>query len=380
MPFLPVWLRWRGLDETQIALIYAAPVFVRAIFTPVMTFMADRSGRPVTMLKRLAWASLLAALMLPFTGGFPTIFAAILVFTLFWMSVIPLTDTVALAGARAGRADYGRMRLWGSLGYVAMTLAGGALLELWGPQAALWLFLGAAAGVTLTVYGLPRDPHQGPAGNAAGPALQPPRPAELAQLAGTPKLWLFLAATSTIQSAHAVYYIFGTLHWTSIGISPAAIGLLWAVSVIGEIVLFAYAGAVSRRIGPAQLICLAGATAVVRWLFTAYDPPLPLLVLLQSLHGLTFGAAHLGAMQFLDRALPRRLAASGQGLYASITAGVVMGLASLAAGTLYGAYQGRAYLAMAVLAGVGLAAGALLLRRWDGGLILSPTEPAAAAE
>ncbi len=381
MPFLPVWLRWRGLDETQIAFIYAMPVFVRAIFTPAMTFLADRSGRPVTMLKAVAWASLLSALMLPLTGGFPTIFAVILLFTLFWMSVIPLTDAVALAGARAGRADYGRMRVWGSLSYIGMTAAGGAALQLWGPQAALWMFIGAAASVALTVYGLPRGGgYDRAVQDAPGLPLQRLRLADLAQLVRAPMLWLFFAATSTIQSAHALYYIFGTLHWTSIGISPAVIGLLWGVGVIAEIVLFAYAGWVGRWLGPAQLIGLAGAAAVLRWLFTAADPSLPLLFVLQSLHGLTFGAAHLGAMQFMGQALPHRLAASAQGLYASITAGVVMGLASLSAGPLYRAYGGRAYLAMAVLACIGLAASVALMRLWSGGLILSPREQPAAAE
>ena len=381
MPFLPVWLRWRGLDETQIALIYAMPVFVRAIFTPAMAFLADRSGRPVTMLKGLAWASLLSALILPFTGGFAAILAIILLFTLFWMSVVPLTEAVALSGARAGRADYGRMRLWGSFSYIAMTAAGGVALELWGPQAALWLFIGAAASVVLTVYGLPRGGgYDRAVEDVPGLSMQRLAIADLMQLVRAPMLWLFFAATSMIQSAHAVYYIFGTLHWTSVGISPAVIGLLWAVGVTAEIVLFAYAGWVGRWLGPSQLICLAGAMAVLRWVFTASDPSLPVLFVLQSLHGLTFGAAHLGAMQFMGRALPQRLAASAQGLYASITAGVVMGVASLASGPLYSAYAGRAYLAMAVLACAGLAASVLLMRQWRGGLIFIPREQPAAAE
>ena len=381
MPFLPVWLRWRGLDDTQIALIYAAPVFVRAIFTPAMTFLADRHGRPVTMLKGLAWASLLAALILPFTGSFLTIFAIILLFTLFWMSVIPLTEAVALSGARDGRGDYGLMRLWGSFGYIAMTAGGGLALQLWGPQAALWLFIGSAASVALTVHGLPRGGgYDRAVEDAPGLPLKRLRFADLVQLVRAPRLWLFFAATSAIQSAHAVYYIFGTLHWTSIGISPVVIGLLWAIGVIAEIALFAYAQRIGRWLGPAQLICLAGAVAVLRWLFTAYDPPLPVLFVLQSLHGLTFGAAHLGAMQFMDRALPQRLAASAQGLYASIAAGVVMGLASLSAGPLYHAYGGQAYLAMAAVACVGLAASVALMRQWSGELILSPTAEASAAE
>jgi MFS transporter, PPP family, 3-phenylpropionic acid transporter len=150
--------------------------------------------------------------------------------------------------------------------------------------------------------------------------------------------------------------------------------------VIAEIVLFAYARRLGRWFGPAQLIGLGAAAAVLRWFFTAYDPPLPMLFLLQCLHGFTFGAAHLGAMQFLDRALPSRLAASAQGLYASVTAGVVMGLASLAAGPLYRIYGGQAYLAMSLIACVGLAASVMLMRHWSGGLILTPKAQPAAAE
>ncbi|WP_170937329.1 MULTISPECIES: MFS transporter [Rhodomicrobium] len=376
MPFLPVWLRWRGVDDAQIALIYAVPVFVRAIFTPLMTFMADRTGRPVMLLKWLAWSALLSVLLLPATDGFPQIFAVILLFTLFWMSVIPLTDAVALTGARNGKADYGRMRLWGSFSYIAMTVGAGAAVGLWGPVAALWSFVAAAVSVVVTVYVLPDVKP------VAGDGLPLPklRLADLGQLVGSPMVWLFLAATSAIQAAHAVYYIFGTLNWQADGISPTVIGALWGIGVIAEIVLFGYGALVSRYFGPAQLLVLAGGAAVLRWTITAYAPPLPVLFLTQTLHGLTFGAAHLGAMQFMSKALPERLAASAQGLYASVTAGVVMGSASLAAGPLYRNFGGGAYLAMAVLASVGLAASILLQRRWRGGLILTPIARAVPAE
>jgi PPP family 3-phenylpropionic acid transporter len=371
MPFLPLWLHWRGLTNFQISLVYAIPVLVRAVFTPAMTFAADRSGRPIRLLHWLAGGSLLSVLILPFASGFPAILTIILLFTLFWMSVIPITDSIALAGARAGRADYGRMRLWGSLSYIAMTSAGGVAVDLWGPAAALWLFIGAAGGVFLTVYGLPRD-RSGAHASSAGITVPPPvlRLGEMLPLMRAGRFWLFLAGTSAIQSAHAVYYIFGTLHWTAAGISPTVIGALWGIGVVAEIVLFAYGGRVSRRFGPMQLLAIAGAAAALRWTITAQDPPLALLFLVQTLHGLTFGAAHLGAMQFLHRAIPSRLAASAQGLYASVTGGFAMGLASLAAGPLYRNFAGGAYLAMAVLGFAGLMLALILMRRWRGGLMV----------
>jgi PPP family 3-phenylpropionic acid transporter len=80
-------------------------------------------------------------------------------------------------------------------------------------------------------------------------------------------------------------------------------------------------------------------------------------------------------MQFMTRAIPRPLAVSVQGLYASITMGVGMGLASLAAGPLYRNFAGSAYLAMTVLGFCGLLAALLLMRRWQGGLIVEARLP-----
>jgi PPP family 3-phenylpropionic acid transporter len=371
MPYLPLWLKWRGLSEPQIALIYAVPVFTRALFIPAMTFLADRYERPAGFITALSWGALATILVLPWAEGFAAIFAAVIVFTLFWMSVIPLTDTVALAGARAGRADYGRMRLWGSLSFILMTVGGGAAIDLWGPQAAIWLFIGAAALVLASAYLLPRDSDIG--GGAVEAGAAPARPAlrfaDMIRLMKVPDLWLFLVAAGAVQSAHAVYYIFGTLHWNAAQISPTIIGALWAIGVIAEIALFAYAARVNRWFGPVQLLAIAAAAAAIRWTVTAFDPPLAVLFVVQAMHGLTYGAAHLGAMQFLTQAIPSRLAASAQGLYASITASVAMGLAALAAGPLYRVYGGQAYLAMAALGAVGLVLALVLMRRWSGGVI-----------
>ncbi|MGF1621047.1 MAG: MFS transporter [Rhodomicrobiaceae bacterium] len=373
MPYLPLWLKWRGLSEPQIALIYAVPVFTRALFIPAMTFLADRYERPAGFIKALSWGALATILILPWAEGFPAIFAAVIVFTLFWMSVIPLTDTVALAGARAGRADYGQMRLWGSISFIAMTTGGGVAIDLWGPQAAIWLFIGAAGLVLASAYLLPRDADISSGGGAADAKPVAARPAlrfaDMVRLMKVPELWLFLIAAGAIQSAHAVYYIFGTLHWNAAQISPTIIGALWAIGVIAEIALFAYGARVNRWFGPVQLLAIAAAASAIRWTVTAFDPPLAVLFAVQAMHGLTFGAAHLGAMQFLTQAIPSRLAASAQGLYASITASVAMGLAALAAGPLYHAYAGQAYLAMAALGAVGLVLALVLMRRWNGGVL-----------
>ena len=112
------------------------------------------------------------------------------------------------------------------------------------------------------------------------------------------------------------------------------------------------------------MLMAAGALAgVVRWSAMAADPPLAGLVMLQALHGLTYGATHIGAVHYITASVPPALAGTAQALYASVTAGIAMGLATLLAGQLYEASGGLAYLAMAGLSLAGLAASLVLLRK-----------------
>lgn len=370
--FLPLWFSAAGLSATEIAVLYAVPVMLRPVFTTAISFLADRSGQHVRLLKILAWGAFASVFMLPFSQGFASIFAAFVFFAMFWFTVVPLTEAVTLRAAAEGAADYGKVRLWGSLSYIGVVLGGGAAVDVFGPAAALWMFIAAAASVVLASYYLPDKPPR-QARDTAGitPVI---KLADLQALARLPAVWLFLAAGSAVQATHAVYYIFGTIHWTATGIAPSVIGALWAVGVIAEIALFAYAARIARRVGPVQLILIGAVAGLVRWSFTSLDPPLAALFALQLLHALTFGAAHLGAMQFIARVFPSHVAATAQGLYASFSAGLGMGSAYLAAGPLYRAFGGGAYLGMAAISLGAIVMTLLLMRIWSGGMLLSAPE------
>ena len=162
-------------------------------------------------------------------------------------------------------------------------------------------------------------------------------------------------AASLIQGSHALYYSFSTIDWQAAGYGGGAIGMLWALGVLAEIVLFALSVRLPAAFTPSVLILLGGAGALVRWIAMALDPPGALLPLLQCLHGLSFGATHLGALAFIGRAAPSGLAATAQG-YIAVSAGVTMAAATGLSGLLYGRFGGGAYGAMALIAAAGVAA------------------------
>ena len=278
---------------------------------------------------------------------------------------MPVTEAIAMDGVRRSGHDYGRMRLWGSLTFIAASFAGGVALQSWGAPAALWLMIAAAGSIVVAAYLLPRPVGKGRLREAT--EMPRIRVKDAVSLVRAPLFLLFLAATGLAQASHAVYYAFGTIHWQSLNISPGVIGLLWAVGVIAEILLFMFSGRVVAALGTVNLIILAALAGIIRWSITAFSPPLWVLFPVQVLHALTFGAAHLGAVHFISQAIPEKTSATAQGLYAACSAGIAMGAAILASGALYEALGGYAYLAMAALSLVSLAGSVVLARLWQGG-------------
>jgi PPP family 3-phenylpropionic acid transporter len=368
LTLLPLWLKWRGFTPEQISLLFAAPAILRPFFVPVVMSFADYYAKPAAFLKALGIISLCICVFFPGIDSFAVFFSIFLAYALCWVTIIPLTEALAILGVKAGHCDYGRVRLWGSASFIAMAVGGGMVVDALGAGSVIWLYLGAIAGVALVSL-LLREPNDGAcaAKETAPSQTKTMRLADIGQLLRSSEFWFLLIASGAIQSAHAVYYVFGSIHWKAIGISPTLIGLLWAVGVVAEIVLFIYAGRLSLRFGAVQFILIGGAAAMLRWLCTAFDPPLATLFALQCLHGLTFGATHFGAMQFLRHAVPQRVSLTAQGIYAAFSGGIAMGLMQLAAGPLYSKLHGHAYLVMVALGAIGVGAALFLMRRWKDG-------------
>ncbi|HUH84291.1 MAG TPA: MFS transporter [Stellaceae bacterium] len=341
LPFWPVWLSTRGLSPAEIGVVLAAAQWIKVAGNPLAGIAADRSGRPRRVMLWLSAVALLGFLLFLPARSFVALVLLSALTAGALSAVLPLGDNIALAAANAGEIDYGRVRLWGSLGFIAAALVAGRLIERAGADGVLYLLIAAAAAVPAACAGLVERARR----LASGLALR----------AGLRRLPLLLfAAAAAIQGSHAVYYGFGTLYWQRLGLTDSAIAALWAEGVVAEILLFYASAPLLQRLRPAVMLALAGGAGVVRWSLTGIATALPALALLQLLHALTFAAAHLGAMHHLARVLPPQQAATGQALYSALVGGVGQGLALLLAGALFAAFGGAAYQAMAALAGLGL--------------------------
>lgn len=347
LPFFPVWLEARGLDAATIGLVIAVPMLARIAAVPFITRAADRHRAIKATLVICSAAGALAMLAVGFANG---AIAILIVFTVAAVAVAPvmaLADAYALTGlGERGRA-YGPVRLWGSVAFIAANVGAGVLLGVIDAVHLIWLIVAALFAALLAAIALdPLQARTGAAEQAASPRALLRDPAFLA----------VAAAAALTQGSHALYYGFSTLDWRAAGFDGVSIGVLWGLGVLAEVVLFAYSARLPAALGPLVLLAVGSAGAVLRWTAMAFDPPAAALPALQLLHACSFGAAHLGAMGFLARAVPRELAATAQGFAATVS-GIVMALATGLSGLLYAVAGGGAYLAMAAmgLAGLGCA-------------------------
>lgn len=362
MPYWPVWLESRGLGPVEIGVVLAVGRWISIVTTPMIAHYADRRGERKRILTGLAGGVFICYALYNLTGNIGQILLVAVPTAVFHGAIMPVGDSLTMTNAARGRADYGRVRLWGSVTFILASFAGGQLLAQWPADVILWTIMALCLLGVGACASLP-DTRTEPA---------PRRRRAFWLLARQPVMLRFLGAMALLSSSHAVVYAFGTLYWRQAGISDRIIGLLWAEGVIAEILLFAVGSAVVRRIGPTRLMLIAAAGGLARWTALGATTDLAVLFLAQALHALTFGAAHLGAMNFIVRAAPEGYSATAQSLYNALAMSGTIAIAVPLIGPVYEAVGAAAYYAMS---GLSLAGGVVALglaRRWDGGRIELP--------
>ncbi|MEJ1938504.1 MFS transporter, partial [Nostoc sp. NIES-2111] len=226
---------------------------------------------------------------------------------------MPLCDVLTISAVkRHPRLHYGRIRLWGSITYLAANLGAGVLIGVWG-AASVPFAIAASAVLALAAALFAPAPER-----AVQPAADaPPR----GRRRIPPVLMLVIAGAAVVQASHAMIYAFGSISFEAAGFPPSAVGVLWAVGVLAEILLFAaFGGAVGTGFPAFTFLAIGAASAVLRWGLMAAGPPAWLLPVLMAMHGLSFGATHLGTIGACALYAPELSRARSQGVFVSATA------------------------------------------------------------
>jgi PPP family 3-phenylpropionic acid transporter len=341
LPFFPVWLKAIGIDAAWIGLINALPALARFTTLPQITAFAEKRHaiRAAMMISVMATAIGFACV-----GSQHQPLALFLLYALtcmMWTPAAPLTDAYALRGVVRYGLDYGPIRLWGSAAFAAGSLACGYLVDIIAARDLIWIIVAwAVIAVLASLLLQPLDDvRRRTTETQAGKALL-----------RDGGFWAVIASAALIQGSHVAYYTFSAINWQLQGLGGLTIAGLWTLGVIAEIIVFALSPRFSLH--PSSMMAIGGASAVLRWIITAQEPSLALLVIAQLGHGLTFGMTMIGTMTLLVQRVPTHQIARGQGYYAACS-GLLGATTSIASGAIYARIGDSLYYVMAAMAAAG---------------------------
>ena len=331
-PYLTLWLQSLGLSLLAISLLASLQSLTRVFAPYAWGALSDRTGERVRLLRLSAAVAMLCSVGLWFTEQPLWLGLVLLLLFTHTSSMMSLTEA-SMAHLVAGDwGRYGRVRLWGSAGFMLTVLVAGVWFEKFGIGHFPGWTVATLLLVLATTLWLP-DTREPP---ARGQASHEPVTPVLRQPAVR---WFFAALLFHVMS-HFAIYAFLSLYLDARGYSKTMIGLLWGVSVLVENMWFFWQGRLMGRLSLARWLILCGAAMTLRMVLTAGAADwLAALVVAQMLHALTFATHHTTCIALVTHHFPGRLRGRGQALF-TVTGYGVGGVTGVLAGGVLATHWG----------------------------------------
>ena len=333
-PYLPLWLKDLGFSITVIGLLTAVQAATRVLAPYGWGWLSDHTGERVKLLRFCAGIALICSTGLMVSGGVVWIGVVLLFMFIHTSAMMPMSEAALahLVSTEQGfdSRRYGRVRLWGSLGFLITVFVAGAWFEVQGMQSFPAWSMGSLVLLNLSVWWLPNRKeqiHHDEQRPSVMPVLRQPR-----------VQWFFATVFFHVLS-HIGIYVFFSLYLDALGYSKTMIGVLWAVSVAAEIVWFFTQSRWLPKFSLSMWMWVCASAMVLRMALTSWAANwLWVLIFAQILHALTFATQHTVCIALLSQHFPGRLRGRGQALYASIGYGAPGVLGALGGGALSEAY------------------------------------------
>lgn len=354
--YASLYFQGRGMSVAQIGVLMSLIQVLRIFGPNVWGYVADHSERRVFVLRLTGAAALVTFSGFIFGSTFAHFFAAMVLLNLFTSAQGPICEALMVSEMRGDLTYYGRIRLWGSIGFIVTVMLSSFLMDWQGTDALIWfcaLLLACVLGAAFRLKEVPRVAHAGKA-----PALM--------SVLRRKEVLAFFASTALMVAAHASLYTFYSLYLEKQGYSKTATGLMWSLGVVAEVLCFYYQAPLFKRWGARRLMYACFAFGVVRFaMIGAGAQSLAVLALAQLLHAATFALHHAASVQTMQRWFSGPLQARGQALYISISYGIGASAGSLALTEVWQSAGPQAiyYVAAGLVAAGGVAAA--LSYRWQ---------------
>jgi PPP family 3-phenylpropionic acid transporter len=348
--YFGIWLRDAHWSETAIGWQGGLHLACLAVFPLLWGHLTDKGGHPVSTLRFITVGSAVAFIPFVVTTAVAPLLIATLAFAAFNTGMVTSTDSFTLAHIERAGGDYGRIRIFGSMGFILGGFVMGGVVDLTSRRAIPWVLLVILAITAALVARLSSAQHRADRRDPLGVALR--------RLWADPRLRRFYAITFANRATSQGLYIFLPLHLQDLGVSDVVVPVYWTIGVASEILLMRTAQRLFGRWSAPRVLVLCFAISALQYLGTALVADPLWLAPIMLLHGFSFGIWYYASVTWLARLVPAYDRGRAQGVFQSVGFGLGGTLSAIAAGYLYAAGAGPLLFGVAASATVAVTIGA----------------------
>ena len=325
---IPYWtLYLKSLDYSARSIgVLMAIIPATKIFAPYLWgWVADHTRHPLTIIRLANLFAVVAFAGVFVDTGFIWLSMVLLTFSFFWNSSLPLFEAMTLNHLGDDQHKYSVVRLWGSLGFITMVVLLGEYYDIAGIDRAPVVIVVLLAGILLASLIVPERlsaQHEGQA--------------HIMHVIRQPVVLAFLLVSFLMLVSHGPYYTFYSIYLENHGYSRGMIGLLWAIGVMAEVIVFLMMHRLLVSVDVRKLLLATFALTALRWLLIGFFVDnLSVLFFAQLFHAFSFGVFHAVSISLVHRFFTGRHQGRGQALYASLSFGAGGAVGSLLSGILW---------------------------------------------
>ncbi len=328
-PYWSLYLKSIRFDAVEIGMLMSVQPVMRMLAPNLWGWLADHTGRRRLVVLIAASLSALFYLGVFATVSFWGMLLVLGAMSFFWSASMPLVEATTLSYLGPHVARYGRIRSWGSIGFIVSVVGLGYAFDHVAISWVLWAGLIAELGILVFSTQIPATPVL-----AHHTDHQP-----IGQLVLQPRVLVLFGACFLMSVAHGPYYTFFSIYLVEHGYAKSSVGALWALGVISEIAMFFLMPRIARRYGYRRILAASFALAFLRFMLIGWAVDfLSLLLFAQVLHAATFGAYHASSMGLVHELFKGRHQSRGQALFGSLTYGAGGMLGGLVSGPIWQHY------------------------------------------
>ncbi|MEN4914820.1 MFS transporter [Acinetobacter pittii] len=325
MPYWNLYLQDQGFNYQEIGVLSSIAIVTRFFAPLVWGWIADKSGRRMFLVRIATWMESciwLAIFIVPNT--FQSVALLMLIFSFFQNAILAQFEGVTLFWLGDQKAKiYGKIRKWGSVGFIVGVFTIGAILEIVHISMLPILLLIIASLAFIWSFTI-REPDSAPTSQKH---LEP-----LLPVLKRPTVAAFFAIEFILLFSHAPFYSFYSNFLKSLNFSTTEIGFLWAMGVFAEIFMFSIASKIFQRFSWRSLVIVCLLVTSIRWMLVAlFSHYFIGQLFAQCLHAFSFGLFHLIAMRVIFQNFSAGQQGRGQALYSTMW-GLGVALGSVLAG------------------------------------------------